>query len=190
MFNMIFVFLISSGSAHGFFGFEAETTQGYKMAEGLITGSVLVDDISASAEDGFSNKEIEDLLVQKSKSAAKFKGKSEAVAAEYEKIRFMDEYNTRSSATTKALKRTMALYTTLCAYSPESCNVAATHIGNKKTDDTNVKLDTLITLKTKENLKKEIKDQEETNQKIDELEAVNKIPLQILRIVEKRLGGR
>lgn len=169
------IFVVPTYS-HSFFGAEAESTKAYKAIEGALAYSIIADDLNQISEGGVDYSEVEALAVERSKAAARVKGRSEQAAAEYEKVRYMDQYNQRSSAVTRNLKRITALYGSLCALSPESCGVAVQHEGNKKTEKTN---ETLLDIKNDQmsrDMKKELEKLEEKERKIKTLKAINSYP--------------
>jgi hypothetical protein len=179
--------LFISIESYAFFGAEAETTKAYKAIEGALAGSILVDDVNVITKDGVDYSELEALATERSKTAARLKGDSEQAAAEYENIRYMDQYNSRSSEVTKNLKRVVSLYGTMCAMSPESCGVAVGHIGNKKAEQTNKTLEEIKIEQSKRDLKEELERVKEKERNIKTLRAINSYPsLLFQKIIGKR----
>ena len=169
-----------------FFGAEAESTKAYKAVEGALAGSILVDDINAIVKDGVDYSELEALAIEKSKTAARLKGESERVVSEYEKIKYMDEYNERSSKATKNLKRMIALYGSMCALSPESCGVAVAHEGNRKKDETNKNIEEMKIDQKKRELKRDLEKIQAKERKVKTLKAINSYPQRLFNKILSR----
>lgn len=182
---LILILLLNTTKVFSFFAAEAESTKAYKIIEGGLAGSILIDDLSNMSVDGLDYSEVEALAIQHSKQAAKLKGKSESIAAEYEKIKYMDLYNSNSSKLTVNLKRASALYSSLCALSPESCGIAAQHMGNKKQDETTKAVKELSLNQSKKALEEKIKEQKEQERKIKTLKAINDYPTNLLKKIFK-----
>ncbi len=169
-----------------FFGAEAETTKAYKILEGTIARSIIIDDLNQIREGGVDFSELEALAVERSKTAARVKGKSEHAAAEYEKVRYMDQYNQKSSQVTKNLKRVSALYTSLCVLSPESCGVAAQLEGNKNTKKTTEAVNEMMTHQKSREIKDEIEKLKEQERKVKTIKAINSYPTRLFNKILKK----
>ncbi len=173
---MIYLLLIPFFSTHAFFGMDAGITEGMKKLEGATAASVMIDELVHTTKDGLDYSEVEDLAVEYSTSVAKLRGKSSELAGEAQRIKFIDAYNKRSSNVTKGLKKTTALYSVLCSLSPDSCQVAAQEVGNRKQEETKEEIEKVKIELMKNSLKEEVKRAKQAEDRKKNIKALEDLP--------------
>jgi len=183
---MIFKLIFLTQSSHAFFGVDAGVTEAMKKIEGAAAASIMIDEVRNTVSNGLDVSDVEDLAVKHSEEVARYHGKSTTAARNAERIKNMDSHNSKASEATKALNKTIALYSALCVLSPDSCQTAAQEIGNRKQEATKLEVEKLKNEVMKQNLREQIKEARENTAKKESLKAIENIPSKFFNFLKSK----